>query len=248
LHYQPQYDAFSGEVVATEALVRWQHPERGLMLPSQFIHVAEESGLIEPIGEWVLGEACRQNRAWQASGLRRVPVSVNLSAAELHRAATVRMVEQALKASGLDARWLELEVTESMLMRDVEHVRTVLQQMRDMGVLIALDDFGTGYSSLAHLRRFPLSALKVDRSFVRDIETDANDAAICRAIIALGKTLGLRVIAEGVENGAQLEFLRSNHCDAVQGSLFSWGVPAEEMAVFLQPDTAPLRVADDAVL
>lgn len=205
------------------------------MLPGDFIHVAEESGLVEPIGDWVLHEACRQNRAWQDQGLRQVPVAVNLSAAELHRARTVQTVQHALASSGLDPRWLELEVTESMLMRDVERVGQLLQALRDMGALIALDDFGTGYSSLAHLRRFPLSALKVDRSFVRDLQADSNDAAICRAVIALGRTLGLRVVAEGVETAGQLAFLRRNRCDAVQGSLFSWAVPAQEMAEFLQP-------------
>ncbi|MEQ1440372.1 EAL domain-containing protein [Fontimonas sp. SYSU GA230001] len=235
VYYQPQFDVRSGEVVAAEALVRWQHPERGLILPAEFMHVAEESGLVETIDDWVLREACRQNHSWQQQGLRRVPVSVNLSAIALHRDDTVERVRQALRASGLDASWLELEVTESMLMRDVERVQHLLLELRAMGVLIALDDFGTGYSSLAHLRSFPLSALKVDRSFVDDLQTDGNDAAICRAVIALGRTLGLRVIAEGVENTQQLAFLRKNRCDSVQGALFSWAVPAAEMAAFLTP-------------
>ncbi|MFA5940025.1 MAG: EAL domain-containing protein [Sinimarinibacterium sp.] len=249
VYYQPQFDVCSGEVVAAEALVRWQHPERGLMLPGEFMHVAEESGLVEAIDDWVLGEACRQNRIWQDRGLRRITVSVNLSAIELHRDDAAGKVQDVLRASGLDARWLELEVTESMLMRDVERVQQLLQALRAMGVLIALDDFGTGYSSLAHLRRFPLSALKVDRSFVRDLQTDGNDAAICRAVIALGRTLGLRVIAEGVENAQQLAFLRNNRCDAVQGALFSWAVPAEEMASFLLPSyVCAAALAADSIL
>lgn len=240
LHYQPQIDVQSGEVVAAEALVRWQHPERGLILPGQFIHVAEESGLISEIGEWVMYEACRQNREWQERGLRRIPVSVNLSAMELHRGGVVEQVDRVLQRTGLGPGWLEVEVTESMLMRDVEQVIDVLQQLRDRGVLIALDDFGTGYSSLAYLQRFPLSTLKVDRSFVRDIFYDRNDAAICRAIIALGRTLGLKVVAEGVETQEQMNFLRQNHCDSAQGSLFSWGVPAEQMEVFLRVKSAGL--------
>jgi diguanylate cyclase (GGDEF)-like protein/PAS domain S-box-containing protein len=239
LHYQPQIDVRSGQVVAAEALVRWQHPERGLILPGQFIHVAEESGLISEIGEWVMYEACRQNREWQQRGLRRIPVSVNLSAMELHRGGVVEQVERVLQRTGLGPGSLEVEVTESMLMRDVEQVIDVLQRLRDKGVLIALDDFGTGYSSLAYLQRFPLSTLKVDRSFVRDIFYDRNDAAICRAIIALGRTLGLKVVAEGVETEEQLNFLRQNHCDSAQGSLFSWGVPPEQMEAFLSGAKAP---------
>ncbi|MEW6166103.1 MAG: EAL domain-containing protein [Pseudomonadota bacterium] len=235
LHYQPQIEMRSGEVVGAEALLRWQHPERGLILPGEFMHVAEESGLIEPIGDWVLVEACRQNRDWQDRGLRRIPISVNLSAVQLRRRAIVHRVEAALHQGRLDAGWLELEVTESMLMRDVERIGEILEELCAMGVRIALDDFGTGYSSLAHLRRFPLSTLKLDGSFVRDLETDSNDAAICRAVIALGHTLGLRVVAEGVENDRQLAFLRRERCDAVQGALFSWGVPPETMAAFLDP-------------
>ncbi|SFF22880.1 PAS domain S-box-containing protein/diguanylate cyclase (GGDEF) domain-containing protein [Fontimonas thermophila] len=236
LHYQPQFDAFTGAVIGVEALVRWRHPQRGLILPGEFIPVAEESGLIQAIGEWVVDEACRQTRAWHDRGLRRVPVAVNLSAAELHRADTAGRIAGALQRNGLAARWLELEITESALMRDIGRARLTLQVLHDMGVQIALDDFGTGYSSLAHLRQFSLSALKLDRSFVRDLETDVNDAAICRAVIALGHTLGLRVIAEGVETTGQLVFLRGNRCSAIQGALFSPALPPEQVAVLLQPD------------
>lgn len=232
--YQPQYDADDGVIVGAEALVRWHHPTRGLVLPGQFIHIAEESGLIAELGEWVMLEACRQNRAWQERGLRPVPISVNLSAMELHRGDVVEQVSRVLAQTGLSPQWLELEVTESMLMQDVEHVATVLQRLREMGLLIALDDFGTGYSSLAYLQRFPLSTLKVDRSFVHDIFYDRNDAVICRAVIALGRTLGLRVVAEGVETQEQLHFLRENRCDCVQGSLFSWAVDADQFAQMLQ--------------
>jgi len=226
-------DAVEGRVIGMEALLRWQHPQRGLLPAGQFIHVAEESGLIDEIGDWVLNEACRQNRGWQDAGLKAVPVSVNLSAFQLHRRDPVDNVRRALAASGLAPTWLELEVTESMLMQDVERVIETLYGIERLGVQIALDDFGTGYSSLAYLRRFPLGKLKVDQTFVRDISLDQNDAAICKAIIALARTLGLKVVAEGVENEAQLLFLREHHCDAIQGSLASWALPPEQMAEFL---------------
>ncbi|MDD3761826.1 MAG: EAL domain-containing protein [Nevskiales bacterium] len=247
LYYQPQIDVASGEVVGVEALVRWQHPERGLVMPDQFIPVAEESGLISQISDWVLREACRQNREWQRRGLKAVPVSVNLSALELHRDDTVERITRVLDEHGLHPRWLELEVTESMLMQDVESVTETLRRLRELGVLIALDDFGTGYSSLAYLQRFPLSTLKVDRSFVRDILDDSDDAAICRAVIALGRSLGLRIVAEGVESEAQLSFLRRNGCDRAQGALFSWGVPPEDVEPFLQPGRARVHAPVETV-
>ena len=233
LYYQPQVDTVEGRVIGMEALLRWQHPQRGLLLAGQFIRVAEESGLIDEIGDWVLNEACRQNRSWQDAGLKAVPVSVNLSAFQLHRRDPVENVRRALAVSGLEPGWLELEVTESMLMQDVERVIETLYGIERLGVQIALDDFGTGYSSLAYLRRFPLGKLKVDQTFVRDISLDQNDAAICKAIIALARTLGLKVVAEGVENEAQLLFLREHHCDAIQGALASWALPPEQMAEFL---------------
>jgi diguanylate cyclase (GGDEF)-like protein/PAS domain S-box-containing protein len=233
LYYQPQVDTVEGRVIGMEALLRWQHPQRGLLLAGQFIRVAEESGLIDEIGDWVLNEACRQNRGWQDAGLKAVPVSVNLSAFQLHRRDPVENVRRALAVSGLAPAWLELEVTESMLMQDVERVIETLYGIERLGVQIALDDFGTGYSSLAYLQRFPLGKLKVDQTFVRDISLDQNDAAICKAIIALARTLGLKVVAEGVENEAQLLFLREHYCDAIQGSLASWALPPEQMAEFL---------------
>ncbi|AXQ31401.1 EAL domain-containing protein [Solimonas sp. K1W22B-7] len=233
LHYQPQFDTATGEVLAMEALIRWQHPQRGLLLAGQFIRVAEESGLIEEIGDWVLNEACRQNRAWQLRGLKPLPVSVNLSGFQLYRRDIVAKVERALRASGMDPEWLELEVTESVLMQDVERVVRILREIRGMGVKLALDDFGTGYSSLAYLQRFPLSRLKVDQTFVRDISVDDSDAAICKAIIALARTLGLQVVAEGVETQQQLGFLREHRCDVVQGNLLGAAMPPESMELLL---------------
>ncbi len=233
LHYQPQFDTASGEVLAMEALIRWQHPQRGLLLAGQFIRVAEESGLIEEIGDWVLNEACRQARDWQSRGLKPVPVSVNLSGFQLYRRDIVSKVSRALRSSGLDPRWLELEVTESVLMQDVERVVGILQEIRGMGVKLALDDFGTGYSSLAYLQRFPLSRLKVDQTFVRDISVDDSDAAICKAIIALARTLGLQVVAEGVETPLQLAFLREHRCDLVQGNLLGAAMSPRDMELLL---------------
>ena len=233
LHYQPQFDTATGEVLAMEALIRWQHPQRGLLLAGQFIRVAEESGLIEEIGDWVLNEACRQAREWHSRGLKAVPVSVNLSGFQLYRRDIVAKVSRALRSSGLDPRWLELEVTESVLMQDVERVVGILQEIRGMGVKLALDDFGTGYSSLAYLQRFPLSRLKVDQTFVRDISVDDSDAAICKAIIALARTLGLQVVAEGVETPLQLDFLREHHCDLVQGNLLGAAMAPREMELLL---------------
>jgi len=233
LHYQPQFDAASGEIMAMEALIRWQHPQRGLLLAGQFIRVAEESGLIEEIGDWVLNEACRQAREWQRRGLKALPVSVNLSGFQLYRRDIVAKVGRALQSSGLEPRWLELEVTESVLMQDVARVAGILQEIRGMGVKLALDDFGTGYSSLAYLQRFPLSRLKVDQTFVRDISVDDNDAAICKAIIALARTLGLQVVAEGVETPQQLAFLREHRCDLVQGNLLGAAMAPQEMELLL---------------
>lgn len=233
LHYQPQFDTVTGEVLAMEALIRWQHPIRGLLLAGQFIRVAEESGLIEEIGDWVLNEACRQNRAWQLQGRKALPVSVNLSGFQLYRRDIVAKVGRALRTSGLESQWLELEVTESVLMQDVERVVRILREIRDMGVKLALDDFGTGYSSLAYLQRFPLSRLKVDQTFVRDISVDDSDAAICKAIIALARTLGLQVVAEGVETQQQLAFLREHDCDVVQGNLLGAAMAPQDMELLL---------------
>jgi diguanylate cyclase (GGDEF)-like protein len=236
LHYQPKVAVQSGRGTGMEALVRWRHPERGLIAPAEFIPLAEETGLIVPLGQWVAREACRQNRAWQDQGLPRMPVAINLSAVQLRRTDLVETVALALEQSGLDPAFLELEVTESVVMQNASEAIVMLERLRRMGVNLAIDDFGTGYSSLSYLKRFPLSALKIDRSFVRDISTDLEDAAIVQAIIALAHGLGLKVIAEGVENAEQLQFLRSLGSDEYQGYFRSKPLPCEEFAHWLEAE------------
>lgn len=216
LYYQPQFDLTTGQIIGMEALIRWMHPQRGLIPPSDFIAAAEESGIIAPIGDWVIEEACRQNKAWQKAGLPWIPVSVNLSMRQfMHRSLTDK-VSQILQQTGLAPCYLELEVTESMTM-DVERASQCLKELTKLGVNISIDDFGTGYSSFHYLKNLPISRLKIDRSFVRDILQDRNDAAIAAAIIAMAHTLQLQVIAEGVENEEQVHFLRSHRCDEMQG-------------------------------
>lgn len=221
LHYQPRVDGRTGRVVATEALLRWQDPANGLRGPGAFIEVAEETRLIVPIGAWVLEQACRQNRLWQDQGLPKVPVGVNISAAQFRDSGFVSTVRRALQASGLEPRYLELEITETMLMGSVESTAQILHALRGLGVSVAVDDFGTGFSSLAYLKDFPVDALKVDQAFVRGIPGDTKNAAITCAIIDLAKRLSLSVIAEGVETEAQRRFLQANGCHAMQGFLFS---------------------------
>ncbi len=233
LHYQPQYDIGSGRLVGMEALIRWQHPEEGLVAPARFMPYAEESGLILAIGEWVLQTACRQNRRWQADGLPKVPVSVNISALQFRQLNFVDTVQRALSDSGLDSTLLELEATESVIMYDAERVTDALQRLKAMGLTLAIDDFGTGYSSLSYLKRFPIDRVKIDRSFVRDVTVDKDDAAIISAIIALTRNLGLRTIAEGVETEEQLAFLRAQDCDEVQGFLLGKPLPPAECAQLL---------------
>ncbi|MFD0673003.1 putative bifunctional diguanylate cyclase/phosphodiesterase [Cohnella sp. GCM10027633] len=216
LYYQPQYDLASGRIVGLEALVRWQHPERGLVPPGEFIPAAEESGMIVPLGDWVIEEACRQNKAWQQSGLPRIPVSVNLSIRQFAHKNLTEKVAEVLAKTGLEARYLELEITESMTM-DVDRASSSLKELTDLGVNISIDDFGTGYSSFHYLKKLPIARLKIDRSFVRDIQQDPNDAAIVAAIIAMAHNLQLQVIAEGVETEDQVHFLRRHRCDEMQG-------------------------------
>ncbi|HRP98144.1 MAG TPA: EAL domain-containing protein [Rhodocyclaceae bacterium] len=226
LHYQPQIDSATRRIVGVEALLRWQDPEAGLVSPARFIPLAEETGLILPLGAWVLKEACRQNRAWQAAGLPALPVAVNISALQFRQRQFVELVADALAASGLTAACLELELTESIMMDAAERHLEVLEAIRDMGIRMAIDDFGTGYSSLAYLKRLPIDKLKIDQAFVRDVATDPDDAAIVGAIIGLARNMKLEVIAEGVESEAQLDFLRRGGCDQVQGYLFSPPLPA----------------------
>jgi diguanylate cyclase (GGDEF)-like protein/PAS domain S-box-containing protein len=232
LHYQPLVDATTGELVSVEALVRWRHPERGLLPPAVFIELAEESGLIVPIGRWVLQQACAQLAAWRAQGLTPPPCAINVSRRQLINDALVHDVRQALAANGLEPQMLEVEVTESLLMADTSRSLAVLEQLSALGVRVAIDDFGTGYSSLAFLKRFALKTLKIDRSFVGGLPSDAGDMAITRAVVAMGHSLGLRVVAEGVETPAQHQCLRQLGCDTLQGYLF--GRPASALDIEAQ--------------
>jgi len=233
LHYQPILAVANDAIVGAEALIRWRHPELGMVSPAEFVPLAEETGLIVPLTEWVLHTAMRQALAWQQAGLAPVSVAVNTSGVNFQRTAMAKIVAAALTASGLDPRWLELELTESVLMRDIEAANAMLRELRDMGVRLSIDDFGTGYSSLSYLRRLPLHTLKIDRAFVRDLPDVDDAAAIATAILAMAKSLKLDVIAEGVETPAQLEFLRSHGCDQYQGYLYSPAVPAERFAAIL---------------
>jgi len=233
LHYQPQYDLASGQIVGMEALVRWQHPERGLLSPGEFIPAAEESGLIVPLGEWVIEEACRQNKEWQDQGLLSIPVSVNLSFRQFFQRNLKGKISDILAQTGLHPRYLELEITESMTM-DVDRASQYLSELNELGVHISIDDFGTGYSSFHYLKNLPIARLKIDRSFVRDIEQDPSDAAIVAAIISMAHNLQLQVIAEGVETKDQLHFLRSHRCDEMQGYYGSPPLPSASIQSLLQ--------------
>ena len=226
-------DLRTNRVFGCEALIRWSQPDLGMISPAKFIPLAEETGLIVPIGEWVLRTACRQCKAWQDAGLPTVTVAVNISARQFREKNLLQTVAKILAETGLDPRLLELEVTESVIMHDAQNVIADLQAFRDMGVKLSIDDFGTGYSSLSYLKRFPVDRLKIDQSFVRDITSDADDAAIAQAVITLGHTMNLRVIAEGVETAEQLTFLRGHHCDEMQGYLFGRPLPADEFAQLL---------------
>ncbi|WP_338844858.1 EAL domain-containing protein [Massilia sp. W12] len=226
--YQPKIDLFSGNIVGMEALVRWLHPERGLVPPGEFISLAEETGLIVTIGAWVLQQACMQARAWQEMGLPAQRIAVNVSAREFSPQLPNR-VEQALQEHGIGPQWLELEITESTLMQNVDQVISIMDRIKALGVTLALDDFGTGFSSLSCLKRFPIACLKIDRSFTTGIPDDANDCAIAATIISMAKQLKQKVVAEGVENEAQLRFLRDTGCDQMQGYLFS--PPVTGMAI-----------------
>ena len=228
LHYQPRIDLRTRQVVGAEALIRWNVPGLPEVPPAQFIPVAEEIGLIAPIGKWVLRTACTQNKAWQDAGNAPLVMSVNVSARQFRQDNFVQTVIEVLRDTGLQARYLEIELTESAVMHDAEQFIAMLRELKDLGVQIALDDFGTGYSSLSYLKRLPVHRLKVDRSFVQDIATDGDDATIVRTIIALGHNLGLKVVAEGVETEQQLQFLRDNQCDELQGYYFATPMPVAQ--------------------
>jgi diguanylate cyclase (GGDEF)-like protein len=243
LHYQPKLDLRSKAIAGAEALIRWQQPDGELILPAHFIPVAEDCGLIVSISRWVLREACRQARAWQNMGLPIYSIAVNVSALDFRRKEFVENVRMALEDSRLEPGHLELEITEGVLMQNVEATAVAIQSLKEMGVRLAIDDFGTGYSSLSYLRKFPVDVLKIDQSFVRDINTDASDAAIVSAIIAMGKSLDLRVVAEGVETLGQLEFLQAHNCDEGQGFFFSRGLAADEFARLLGNQPTPSTYA-----
>jgi diguanylate cyclase (GGDEF)-like protein len=243
LHYQPKVDVRSGAVTGMEALVRWRHPQRGLISPTEFIPLAEETALIIPLGQWVLREACRQNKAWQDQGLRPLRIAVNISGTQLRHDGFVEQVALALRETGLEPRYLEVEITESVVMQNAATSVAMLDRLSQMGVHLAVDDFGTGYSSLSYLKRFPLNTLKIDSSFVRDLLTDRNGAVIVEAIIALAHSLKLEVVAEGVEEQAQLQFLQSLGSDQYQGYLHSRPLTAGDFGRLLgqggEPAAAP---------
>jgi diguanylate cyclase (GGDEF)-like protein/PAS domain S-box-containing protein len=233
LYYQPQINLSNSRMTGVEALIRWNHPELGQVVPNRFIHIAEESGLIVPIGDWVLQEACRQAVAWQQAGLPEFSMAVNLSAIQFKRGNVEQSVIKALESSGFNPRLLELELTESTLIQDVESVLATVKRIKLLGVNISIDDFGTGYSSLSYLKRFDIDKLKIDQSFVRDLATDPEDAAIVRAIIQMARSLNLETIAEGVETSEMLHQLKVFQCDEAQGYLFARPMPAGDIAKFI---------------
>jgi len=243
LHYQPKVEVASGLITGVEALLRWKHPLRGLVPPLDFIPLAEETGLIVPIGEWVLATACARNKAWQGRGLPKLSVAVNLSARQFADTMLLANLTRIIHDSGLDPSLLELEITESAVMSNAECAVSVLEKLKSTGVQIAIDDFGTGYSSLAYLKRFPIDILKIDRSFIRDIPADSGDMKITRAIIAMAHGLRLKVVAEGVETAEQLKFLGSQSCDAVQGYFLYRPLREEELADVLKRNRQGCAVA-----
>jgi diguanylate cyclase (GGDEF)-like protein/PAS domain S-box-containing protein len=234
LHYQPQVDLRTSHIVGMEALIRWQHPELGMISPGRFIGLAEETGMIVPIGAWVLRTACMQNKAWQLAGLGYLRVAVNLSVRQFAQPDLVQSIAQILEESGLEPHYLDIELTESVVMADVEQAVGILRSLKKLGVHLSIDDFGTGYSSLSYLKRFPIDVLKIDQSFVRDITTNPDDAAIARSVVSMAHSLRLQVIAEGVETEAQLAYLRRHACDQMQGYYFSRPVPADAFEQMLQ--------------
>ncbi len=236
LYYQPQVDLLTSQVLAVEALIRWNHPTHGLIPPNRFIPIAEQTGLIIPIGDWVLREACRQNKAWQDAGFPPIRVCVNVSARQFAEKKFTSRVISALEASGLDARYLELELTESLIMQDVAQALTTMNELQRLGIQLAIDDFGTGYSSLSALKTFPVARLKIDKSFIKGLPSNVDDRAVATAIISLGKKLNMHIIAEGVENDDQIAFLRNNKCEELQGFRFSTPLPPGELEAFLSTD------------
>ena len=242
LVYQPQMDIATGRITGLEALLRWQHPDLGLVPPDKFIRIAENSGLIVPIGEWVVRTACCQARKWQDEGLPPVSVAVNVSAVQFRQEGFCELIRRVLHETGLAPQYLELELTESLLLANADLMLSVVQELKAMGVTLAIDDFGTGYSSFSYLRQFRVSKLKIDRVFIRDVAVNPDDAAITTAIISMAKSLRLKVIAEGVEDEAQMSFLRAHQCDEIQGYYFSKPLAADEVADKLRADDSETRV------
>lgn len=242
VYYQPLIDLDNGQITGMEALVRWQHPTLGLISPAKFIPIAEANGLIVPIDQWVLRTACAQNRAWQLAGFSPIRISVNLSSRQFEQPNLVEVVSQIIQETGLKTSYLELEVTESFLMGNIERSVKTLKELRELGIWLALDDFGTGYSSLNYLKRFPVNMLKIDQSFVRDVTSNPDSAAITDAIIALAKSLRLKITAEGVETKEQLDYLQMRGCDEGQGYYFSRPVPADIITPMLQKSSQQMEI------
>jgi predicted signal transduction protein with EAL and GGDEF domain len=240
LLYQPKMNLQTGDVIGAEALIRWRHPDRGLIEPARFVPIAEDCGLIRPIGRWVVHEACRQARAWQDAGLPPVPVSVNVSAVEFRNTGFLKNIVDILNETGLDPRYLEIELTESVLMAHVGSTTSVLRALKTLGVQLAIDDFGTGWSSLSYLSHFPIDALKVDKSFVQEITSESHAAPIVSAVISLGRSLNHRVIAEGVETPAQLAFLKAEDCNEGQGYYFSRPLVAQQFTRVLEAGSSQI--------
>jgi EAL domain-containing protein (putative c-di-GMP-specific phosphodiesterase class I) len=234
LYYQPKWDIRSSRITGVEALLRWQHPERGLINPSSFLSTLEDSGLILPVGRWIVRTACRQAQTWQTQGLPPMQIAINLSGQQIVDSGLLQLVADSLAESGLDSHYLELELTEGFVMQQPEEVVELLNSLRALGVSIAIDDFGTGHSSLSYLKQLPIQKLKIDRSFVRDIPADSDDMAITSAIIALGHRLQMSIVAEGVETAEQLAFLMDEGCEEAQGHLFSAPLPEHEVRPLLE--------------
>jgi EAL domain-containing protein (putative c-di-GMP-specific phosphodiesterase class I)/CheY-like chemotaxis protein len=243
LVYQPQMEVATGRITGLEALLRWQHPDFGLVPPDKFIRIAENSGLIVSIGEWVLRTACSQARKWQDEGLPEMTVAVNVSAVQFRQDGFCELIRSVLQETGLAAQYLELELTETLLLANADVTLSVLRELKSMGLTLAIDDFGTGYSNFTSLRRFGVSKLKIDRSFIRDVAMKPDDAAITAAIISMAKSLNLKVIAEGVEDEAQMSFLRAHHCDEIQGYLFSKPLAVDKVADKLRGNIAEMQAA-----